>query len=149
MKVMKVLYLTIVCTYRCNMACPYCRHAGTLYGEGYGGIEEDLSKEEITRIAKIGYKKGIRHFRLTGGEPLTRNDLHDLILSLKKIGKGIDITLNTNGRDLEKHENFFSSLDDFGLRVSIDSYFKSPGSPKNWTEKVGATIKRISKKIPV
>lgn len=142
-------YLTIVCTYKCNMACPYCRYSGGVYGEGYGSVKKNLPKEEIVRIAKIAYKKGVTYFRLTGGEPLLREDLHDLIIDLKKIGPKVTISLNTNGVDLKKHEKFLETLDNFELRVSVDSYFKSGGSPKNWTESLGKSIRNLSKKIAI
>ncbi len=142
-------YLTIVCTYKCNMNCPYCKYAGGVYGEGYGSTKKDLSSEEIMRIARIAYKKGINCFRLTGGEPLLREDLHNLIIDLQKLGSDVIIALNTNGINLKKHETFFGNLNNFELRVSVDSYFKSVGSPKNWTESIGTLVRNLSKKIPV
>jgi cyclic pyranopterin phosphate synthase len=82
--------------------------------------EEILSFEEITRLARIFAGLGVRKLRLTGGEPLLRNGLADLIRMLTEID-GVDIALTTNGSLLAAQAR---SLLDAGLKrvtVSLDS----------------------------
>jgi cyclic pyranopterin phosphate synthase len=79
-----------------------------------------LTFEEITRLARIFAAHGVRKIRLTGGEPLVRKDLPDLISMLAEI-PNLDLTLTTNGSLLPKHAR---ALKDAGLKrvsVSLDS----------------------------
>jgi cyclic pyranopterin phosphate synthase len=79
-----------------------------------------LTFEEITRLARIFAGHGVRKIRLTGGEPLVRKDLPDLISMLAEI-PNLDLTLTTNGSLLPKHAR---ALKDAGLKrvsVSLDS----------------------------
>lgn len=83
-----------------------------------------LTLEELERLCSAFIAKGIRKIRLTGGEPLVRRGVNDLIKSLGKHlnGGGLDeLTLTTNGSQLEKHAD---ALFDYGVRrlnVSIDT----------------------------
>src|SRR6185436_17354858 len=86
--------LRISVTDRCNFRCTYC-----MPFDEYQWIQrnEVLSFEEIARIAKLFLDFGIEKVRLTGGEPLVRKDLHQLIARLTAIQGLPDITLTTNG----------------------------------------------------
>ena len=72
--------LRISVTDRCNFRCPYCMPA-EIFGEGYHFLEkkELLTFEEIRRLAAIFAGLGVNKFRITGGEPLLRTDLDQLI----------------------------------------------------------------------
>ena len=114
--------LRISVTDRCNFRCPYCMPA-EVYGERYHFMpkEQMLSFEEIDRLARIFVKLGVNKLRLTGGEPLVRNDLHKLIGMLAKIDNVDDLTLTTNGYLLADQAK---ALKNAGLRritVSLDS----------------------------
>ena len=65
---------------RCNFRCPYCMPRET-FGEGYRFLPaaERLSFEEIARLARVFAAEGVRKIRLTGGEPLLRTGLPDLV----------------------------------------------------------------------
>jgi cyclic pyranopterin phosphate synthase len=89
---------------RCNFRCPYCMPKEQ-YHEHYRFLksQERLSFDEITRLARLFASLGVRKLRLTGGEPLLRTNLADLVGDLGDI-KGIeDIALTTNGVLLGQH----------------------------------------------
>lgn len=105
-------------TDRCNFRCRYCMPA-----EGLPWLQrsEVLTFEEIERLARILADMGVRHLRVTGGEPLVRRDAPDLIERLTRIPGLDDIALTTNGVALR---TLAGPLVDAGLRrinVSLDS----------------------------
>ena len=118
--------LRISVTDRCNFRCTYCMPA-EIFGKDYAFLPRDqvLTFEEITRAARIFVSLGVEKLRVTGGEPLVRRDLPDLIAMLAAIrrsdGGALDLTLTTNGSALRA---LAGSLADAGLRrvtVSLDS----------------------------
>ena len=113
--------LRISVTDRCNFRCVYCMPK-EIFGTDYKFLHRDqvLTFEEITRLAKIFVAHGVKKIRLTGGEPLVRKDLPDLIAMLAAI-PNLDLTMTTNGSLLPK---FAQALKDAGLKrvtVSLDS----------------------------
>jgi len=113
--------LRISVTDRCNFRCVYCMPK-EIFGTDYKFLHRNqvLTFEEITRLAKIFVAHGVKKIRLTGGEPLVRKDLPDLIAMLADI-PNLDLTMTTNGSLLPK---FAQSLKDAGLKrvtVSLDS----------------------------
>src|SRR2546423_271076 len=96
--------LRISVTDRCNFRCRYCMPE-EVFGPDYKFLSREvlLRFEEITRLVRIFAKLGVEKIRITGGEPLLRNGLPDLIRMLSSV-KGIrDIALTTNGSLLAKH----------------------------------------------
>ena len=89
--------LRISVTDRCNFRCPYCMPA-EIYGERYEFLPKAslLTFEEIARLTRIMVKLGVVKVRLTGGEPLVRNEIENLIGLLSKIDGVEDLTLTTN-----------------------------------------------------
>jgi cyclic pyranopterin phosphate synthase len=105
-------------TDRCNFRCKYCMPA-----EGLNWLQrtEVLTFEEIERLATILAAMGVFHVRLTGGEPLVRRDVPDLVERLVKVPGLTDLALTTNGIALR---TLAGPLVDAGLRrinVSLDS----------------------------
>jgi len=93
----KIDYLRISITDRCNERCLYCMP------EGYKGWEttrDHLTADEIIRAARVAAEIGFRKFRLTGGEPLVRHDILDIVRGMKKISGVEDVGLSTNGTRL-------------------------------------------------
>src|SRR5271170_295461 len=87
-------YLRISVTDRCNERCLYCMP------EGYKGWErnaEHLTAEEIVRIVRAAAGLGFRKFRLTGGEPLMRVDLPEIVRDMTTIPGVESVGLSTNG----------------------------------------------------
>ncbi len=114
----KIDYLRISITDRCNERCLYCMP------EGYTGWEQTrdhLTADEIIRVVRVAAGLGFRKFRLTGGEPLVRGDILEIIRAMKTISGVEMIGLSTNGTRLEK---FAKPLQDAGVRavnVSLDA----------------------------
>ena len=90
--------LRISVTDRCNFRCTYCMPK-ELFGANYKFMprSELLSFEEIVRLAEIFVAHGVRKIRLTGGEPLLRQRLEDLVRMLSSLAGLEDLTLTTNG----------------------------------------------------
>jgi len=90
--------LRISVTDRCNLRCPYCMPA-EVFGPDYRFLPraEILTYEEIARLACVFAGLGVRKLRLTGGEPLLRRDLPELVRLLRGIEGIQDIALTTNG----------------------------------------------------
>jgi GTP 3',8-cyclase len=111
-------YLRISVTDRCNLRCIYCMPA-----EGIQLLrhEDILTFDEITEVARIAVELGVRKIRLTGGEPLVRRGITDLVKMIAGI-KGIeDLSMTTNGILLDK---FAVPLKEAGLQrinVSLDT----------------------------
>ncbi len=113
-------------TDRCNFRCTYCMPK-EIFGKDYAFLPKDqvLSFEEIERLARSFVSLGVEKLRITGGEPLVRRDLPDLIAMLAALrtpdGRELDLTLTTNGSALRA---LARPLADAGLRrvsVSLDS----------------------------
>lgn len=114
--------LRISVTNRCNFRCRYCMPE-EIFGPDYSFLSNDkiLSFDEIERITRIFVSLGVRKLRITGGEPLLRRGLPQLIERLNKIDGVEDIGLTTNGSLLKK---FAPDLYKAGLSrvtVSLDS----------------------------
>jgi GTP 3',8-cyclase len=114
--------LRISVTDRCNFRCTYCMPK-EIFGRDYAFLPraEILTFEEIARLARIFAGRGVSKLRITGGEPLVRRDLPDLVRQLAAIEGIDDIALTTNGALLRAQA---PALRDAGLRrvtVSLDS----------------------------
>ncbi len=110
--------LRISVTDRCNFRCTYCMPL-----DEYEWInkKEILSFEEITRIARLFIERGVDKIRLTGGEPLVRQDLHLLIEKISKLEGLNDLCLTTNGALLANQVNALASAGLRRVNVSIDT----------------------------
>ncbi|MDQ1484794.1 MAG: 3,8-cyclase [Actinomycetota bacterium] len=109
-------------TDRCNMRCRYCMPR-EIFGPGFVFVPRDelLHFEEITRIVAAFARAGVTKVRLTGGEPLLRAGLPDLIAMVAAVDGIDDIALTTNGSLLTRHA---TRLRDAGLSritVSLDT----------------------------
>lgn len=112
-------YLRLSVTDRCNMACTYCMPPE---GERDHALRRDLMTfEEVTRVARIFAAMGIKRVRLTGGEPLLRRDLPDLVASLRDDAGIEEIWLTTNGTRLPQLAAPLARAGLRGVNVSMDS----------------------------
>ena len=114
--------LRISVTDRCNFRCPYCMPAD-IFGERYQFLpkSELLTFDEIERIARIFVNLGVTKIRLTGGEPLLRKDIEDLIARLAAIQGVEDLTLTTNGYLLRDKAKALKTSGINRITVSLDS----------------------------
>ena len=107
---------------RCNYRCPYCMPAD-IYGEGYEFLPRRhwLTPGEIKRVAGLFMQLGVTKIRITGGEPLLRRDVNEIVNSLSGLPGLQDLALTTNGSRLATQAQ---NLRDAGLKritVSLDS----------------------------
>ena len=118
--------LRISVTDRCNFRCTYCMPK-ELFGKDYAFLPHSslLTFEEITRLTRLFVAHGVKKVRLTGGEPLLRKDVEQLIAQLGTLrtteGNALDLTLTTNGSLLARKAQ---ALKDAGLQrvtVSLDA----------------------------
>ncbi len=111
-------YLRISLTDRCNLRCVYC-----MPEEGVQLMkhQELMSYEEILKLVRSLVPLGIRKIRLTGGEPLVRLGVEELIRSLRAIPEIEDITLTTNGILLEEKAEALKEAGLTRVNVSLDS----------------------------
>lgn len=114
----KIDYLRLSITDRCNLRCKYCMPEA---GVAVKPHTDMMSYEEIIAFAHLAAKAGISRIRLTGGEPLVRKGVVDLVASLNTIEEISEVSITTNGILLAQYAQ---DLFDAGLRrvnISIDS----------------------------
>ena len=89
--------LRISVTDRCNFRCPYCMPA-EIFGDRYQFLprEDLLTFEEITRIVKITVGLGVTKVRITGGEPLVRQNIEELVAMIAAVDGVSDLAMTTN-----------------------------------------------------
>ena len=114
----EVNYLRVSVTDRCDFRCTYCMSENMTFLPK----KDILSLEELEIICNVFIKLGTKKIRLTGGEPLVRKGILNLIKNLgKKIGNGLDeLTLTTNGSQLEKYAEFLKENGVNRVNVSLD-----------------------------
>ncbi|MDR2215445.1 MAG: GTP 3',8-cyclase MoaA [Nevskiaceae bacterium] len=107
---------------RCNFRCPYCMPRERFH-EHYAFLKtaERLSFDEIVRLTRLFTPMGVRKLRITGGEPLLRVNLSDLIADLTAIDGVEDIAMTTNGVLLGKYAYELKAAGLSRVTVSLDS----------------------------
>ncbi len=113
-----ITYLRVSVTANCNLHCIYCRPLGSPQPQTWG---EELSFDEIAAVARSAADLGIRHLRLTGGEPLMRADLPALVRKLSAIPGIDDLSMTTNGQLLAEHVAELAAAGLQRVNVSLDS----------------------------
>jgi cyclic pyranopterin phosphate synthase len=106
-------------TDKCNLRCTYCMPA-----EGLEWLSKQavMTAAEIVRLVRIGVEQlGVRELRLTGGEPLVRADLVDIISALRKAHPDLPISMTTNGVGLDKKAAALKEAGLTRINVSLDS----------------------------
>ena len=106
-------------TDKCNLRCTYCMPA-----EGLEWLSRQavMSADEIVRIVRVGVDLlGVRELRLTGGEPLVRADLVDIIAALRSNHPDLPISMTTNGVGLDKKAVALKAAGLTRINVSLDS----------------------------
>jgi GTP 3',8-cyclase len=117
--------LRISVTDRCNFRCTYCMPKEVFDNQyQYLPHDEILTFEEITRVARVAIGLGVNKLRLTGGEPLMRKGIEDLIAmlaELRAVLPTLDITLTTNGSALKAKAKALKDAGLSRLTISLDS----------------------------
>ena len=111
-------YMRVSVTDRCNLRCIYCMPPDGLIPIRH---KEILRYEEIVSVLKIAVDIGVRKIRITGGEPLVRNNIPYLIKLIKNIEGVKDLSLTTNGIMLEQYADLLSEAGLDRVNISLDS----------------------------
>ena len=96
-----LLNLRISVTQRCNLHCPYCHREGQEKAVGNHVVE--MTPDEIARLVQIAVNLDIRNIKLTGGEPLVREDIIEIVSRIGEISGIRDFSMTTNGTLLAKY----------------------------------------------
>jgi cyclic pyranopterin phosphate synthase len=108
----KISSLRISLTQRCNLRCIYC------HAEGEQGFGDEITVDEVVRIVRIASRHGVERVKLTGGEPLLRKDLEDIIRALPPLK---DVSLTTNGTLLSDRAQRLKEAGLNRVNISLDS----------------------------
>lgn len=117
----RIKSMRISVTDKCNFRCTYCMPA-----EGLPWLKkaEILSYEEIVRIARVAVSIGIEQIRLTGGEPLVRRDVAELVRQMRQIEGLRSLSLTTNGILLKQQAAALAEAGLTRINVSLDSLLR-------------------------
>ena len=109
-------FLSFPITKACNFKCIYCG----MGGEATGSQDGNIALSQIKTITEVAIKKGIKKFRLTGGEPFLHNDIAGMLHYFSQLG--YFTLVNTNGSLIAKFENELSNIDtNIRFAVSLDT----------------------------
>lgn len=114
----QVTYLRVSVTDRCNLRCVYCMPPEGIEWQPH---EHIMQYEEIAQIVRVAASEGIREVRITGGEPLVRKNLVDLISMLSEIPGIEDLSLTTNGVLLAREAKNLAKAGLKRVNVSLDT----------------------------
>ena len=114
----KINYLRISITDRCNLRCVYCMPDN---GVPLLKHEDILNFDEIVEFTKVAVAKGIDKVRLTGGEPLVRKGIVDLVSMIAKIDGIKDFSMTTNGIFLDKYADDLANAGLHRVNISLDT----------------------------
>ena len=114
----KIDYVRISVTDRCNLRCVYCMPAEGVQSVSHCCI---LTYDEIERVCKIFANLGVKKIKITGGEPLVRKNIADLIRGIKSIDGIEEVTITTNGILLEKLGEELVDAGVDAVNVSLDT----------------------------
>jgi GTP 3',8-cyclase len=114
----QITYLRISVTDRCNLRCVYCMPAEGIDWQPHPAI---IRYEEIAEIVKEAARQGINEVRLTGGEPLARQGVPELVRMIANIPGIDDISLTTNGVLLEKYAGPLAAAGLKRVNISLDT----------------------------
>ncbi len=142
-------YMRISITDRCNLRCRYCMP----YGISSVTPEDILTLEEIQAVAIAGASLGIRHIKVTGGEPLARKGCCQLIGMLKSVPGIENVTITTNGIFLSRFLDPLLEAGIDGINISLDTTDRKRYQEITGTDGLFQVLagleKAVSRKIPV
>ena len=142
----KIDYLRISVTNKCNLKCIYCH---PLSDNALCEFQNILKLEEILDITKLFIKCGIKRIRLTGGEPLLRDDILEIVKQLALIEDIEDLSITTNGINLESLAKDLKNAGLNRINISIDSLNKDTYKTITKFDLLGNVLKGIQKALEV
>src|SRR5947207_10796264 len=136
----RIKSMRISMTDKCNFRCTYCMPA-----EGLPWLKkaEILSYEEIVRLARAPVSIGIEQVRLTGGEPLVRRDVADLVRQLRQIEGLHSLSLTTNGVLLKQQASALAQAGLTRINVSLDSLLREKFTQLTRRDQLGRVLEGL------
>lgn len=138
--------LRISVTDRCNIRCFYCMPENNVE---FLPRDELLTFEEMTRFVRIVSSMGVNRVRITGGEPLVRKNVSELIIQLTELGTLDDIAMTTNGLLLAEHAESLKTAGLNRLNISLDGLQEKTFQKISRRSGVAKVISGIDKAIDV
>lgn len=114
----EINYLRVSVTDRCNLRCVYCMPEEGIKSMSHNDI---LTFDEIIEVVEYGVKRGINKVRLTGGEPLVRKGIVDLVAMLNELNGINDLSMTTNGAFLPKYAHDLKKAGLMRVNISLDT----------------------------
>ncbi len=114
----ELTYLRVSVVDRCNLRCLYCMPA---HGAGFDPWSELLSYDEIEKLVRIFSELGIRKVRITGGEPLIRKGIDELVIKIRSVPEIKELALSTNGVFLKAWARKLKNAGLDRVNISLDT----------------------------
>ncbi|HOK57986.1 MAG TPA: GTP 3',8-cyclase MoaA [Methanothrix sp.] len=111
----KLTGLRMSVTSRCNLRCIYCHHEGEVC------VGREISREMAVNVVNAASRLGIRSVKITGGEPLMRRDLEEMIAGFREVAPGVEISITTNGVYLKERAERLAAAGLSRANISLDS----------------------------
>lgn len=126
-----LLNLRIALTRNCNLNCSFCHMEGESIGDG--SLVKEMTADEIIRVVRIASNLGISRVKLTGGEPLLRKDIIEIVKGIAAIPGILDFSMTTNGTLLfslaeELHANGLKRVNVSLPAIDSEIYSKLTGN---------------------
>ncbi|XGI83951.1 GTP 3',8-cyclase MoaA [Halorutilales archaeon Cl-col2-1] len=134
----EVTDIRISLTDRCNFDCFYCHNEGL--GDTRGPREpqeNEMSTAEVLRIARVAHEFGIRNFKITGGEPMLRDDLEEIVGGIADL-EGTEVSMTTNGTFLAGRAEGLAERGLERINVSMDT-----NDPEEFRDVTKGGIERV------
>lgn len=138
----RISYLRLSVTDRCDLRCSYCMPEKMQFLPR----KDVLSLEELHKLALAMIERGITKIRLTGGEPLVRRDVVELVHALgRQLGKGLEeLTLTTNGTQLAQFADDLAAAGVRRINVSLDTMDAALFETLSRRDRLGAVLQGIA-----
>ena len=114
----RVEYLRLSVTDRCDFRCFYCIPKGF---KDFTKSDKLLTLEEVVRLTRVFSELGVDKVRLTGGEPLVRRDIVEMVSRIGALPGITDLSMSTNASQLAKHANALKEAGIGRINVSLDT----------------------------
>ena len=149
----EIKYLRISLTELCNFRCRYCMPADGVCKKKH---DEMLTQEEIITAVKVAAKLGVNKIRLTGGEPLVKKNIVDIVAKIREIDGIEEICLTTNGSYLPKYAKDLKSAGLDRINISLDTlnpekfkYMTRIGELNDTLKGIDAALENSFKKVKI
>lgn len=149
----EIKYLRISLTELCNLRCRYCMPEDGVCKKSH---DDMMSQEEIIKAVKVASKLGVEKIRLTGGEPLVKKDIVDLIYRIKQIDGIKEVCITTNGTLLPIYVKDLKNAGLDRINISLDTldekkfkYITRVGDLKDTLSGIDAALKYDFKKVKI